>query len=483
MVSEKFRHQLRQEVKQWRSEALIDENLYEQLAQRYQFDSLDTASRNRFILILLGLGSVLLGLAVITFVAANWQEWSREVKVVLLLSLFVGINSGGFYLWRYPVERWQTRAGQGLLLLGALILGANMALMSQMFHQSGPIYQLYLAWGLGVLAMAYSLRLTLLAILALILTALGYCFGVPDLYRLGEASVFQLAVQHMPLLCAALFVPLAYWCRSRWLFGLSAVLMVAALETNLLFLAWKLFDASAASAEIVTALACTLAPALLWAYRDSIWENLVPESLQFGPIARGLAVTFLSILFYILSFRGLWENPPQPGSEAMSIEAWFALLDAFILGGLTLFAWWKLGYRRSSRVTDAAQSHLSVWHIDLSSTVVGAMILATGLVVWWNGRIGALGAIAIFIFNVLLFLLAIGSIREALGTAQRKGFWLGIILMVLQLASRMFEYNTGLLFKAFVLLLCGVGVILAGLWFERYIRTLESDRLTVNSNQ
>src|SRR4028119_72967 len=204
MLSDKFRRQLRQEAEQWRTEGLIDDSVYEQLSQRYQFNDLEAAASNRFVLILLGLGSVLLGLAIITFVAANWQEWSRELKVTLLLSGFIGINTMGFYLWRHPTEQWQRRLGQALLLLGALTLGANMALMSQMFHQSGPIYQLYLVWGLGVLAMAYSLRLTLLGILAILLIGLGYVQGQPEFVAIGEFSWLRLLVQHMPVLAALL---------------------------------------------------------------------------------------------------------------------------------------------------------------------------------------------------------------------------------------------------------------------------------------
>jgi uncharacterized membrane protein len=37
----------------------------------------------------------------------------------------------------------------------------------------------------------------------------------------------------------------------------------------------------------------------------------------------------------------------------------------------------------------------------------------------------------------------------------------------------MFEYNTGLLLKAIVLFGCGIAVIVAGLWFERYLRAFE----------
>ncbi|MEY2856499.1 MAG: hypothetical protein RLZZ74_808, partial [Cyanobacteriota bacterium] len=135
MASEKFRYQLRQEARQWQEEGIISPEVYQQLADRYQLQQLDSASRDRFIIIVLGLGFILLGLGVITFVAANWQVWSRPIKVLLLLGLLIGTNWGGFYLGRSANQR-QSRLGQGLLLLGALTFGANLGLMSQMFHQT-----------------------------------------------------------------------------------------------------------------------------------------------------------------------------------------------------------------------------------------------------------------------------------------------------------------------------------------------------------
>jgi uncharacterized membrane protein len=233
MVSDKFRHQLRQEAEQWKAEGLIDAWLYEQLSERYQFNTLDTSSRNRFIVILIGLGSLLLGLAVITLVAANWQVWSRELRVTLLLSLFIGVNAIGFYLWRRPADEWQHRIGHGVLLLGALILGANMALMAQMFHQSGSPARLFLVWGLGVLAMAYSLRLTVLGMLSVLLIGIGYWWGFFDWFPGMGFSWMHLMLQHMPVLAGLMFVPLAYWCRSRWLFGMGAIAIISSLEANL----------------------------------------------------------------------------------------------------------------------------------------------------------------------------------------------------------------------------------------------------------
>ena len=455
MLSEKFRRQLRQEVEQWRTEELIDDFLYEQLSQRYLFSDIEASARNRFIIILLGLGSVLLGLAIITFVAANWQAWSRGLKVILLLSGFVGINTAGFYLWRRPTEGWQSRLGQGLLVLGAMVLGANMALMSQMFHQSGLLYQLYLVWGLGVLAMAYCLRLTLLGMLSALLIGLGYLtslWGSSEFGTLGEFSWLRLMVQYMPVLGGLMFIPLAYWCRSRWMFRIALVAMVFSLEASLIRL-----DVVGSSGWMA-AIACALPPALLWAYSDSLWK-IPPTAESFDGIARNLAVTFLSLLFYILSFLGIWNTPSDLSADVSSKLPLPLLLDILLLSGLTLWEWGRL---------------LVLRRVNLPTSVVAGMIILSAFVPYWHLNISRSPTVAVLIFNLLLFLLAVGLIREGLSQGQRRLFWGGMVLLTLQIFSRMLEYNTDLLFKSFVLLLCGLGVIAAGLWFERYVRTMRS---------
>ncbi len=455
MLSEKFRRQLRQEAEQWRTEELIDDFLYEQLSQRYLFSDIEASARNRFIIILLGLGSVLLGLAIITFVAANWQAWSRELKVILLLSGFVGINTAGFYLWRRPTEGWQRRLGQGLLVLGALVLGANMALMSQMFHQSGLLYQLYLVWGLGVLAMAYCLRLTLLGMLSALLIGLGYLtslWGSSEFGTLGEFSWLRLMVQYMPVLGGLMFIPLAYWCRSRWIFRIALVAMVFSLEASLIRL-----DVVGSSGWMA-AIACALPPALLWAYSDSLWK-IPPTAESFEDIARTLAVTFLSLLFYLLSFLGIWNTPLDLSADVSSKLPLPLLVDILILSGLTLWEWGRL---------------LLLRRVNLPTSLIGGMIILSAFVPYWHLNISRSPTVAVLIFNLLLFLLAVGLIREGLSPGQRRLFWGGMVLLTLQIFSRMLEYNTDLLFKSFVLLLCGLGVIAAGLWFERYVRTMRS---------
>lgn len=458
MVSDKFRHQLRQEAAKWQTEGLIDESQYELLSQRYHFNTLDTSARNRFIIIIFGLGSLLLGLAVITFVAANWQDWSREWRVFLLVSVFVGVNTAGFYLWRSPTEQWQNRLGQGLLLLGALILGANMALMAQMFHQSGSPAGLYIVWGIGVLAMAYSLRLTLLGILSILLIGFGYWLGIFELYAIDDFSWLKLGLQNMPLLASLTLIPLAYWCRSRWLFGFSAILIIFSLEVTLV----QIELPSKILASLLTTTAMVLPPALLWGYDDNFWRfRFINNSVNkpFQVIARNLALAFLAISYYLLSFQFAW-NTTQPNLvKEFNSNDILLVINVMFLWSIAIWQWLHLGQR-----------------MDRTTGVVASMIAIAAFVLLFHVNIAPISAVAIFVFNAVLFILAAGLIRESIGTGERRGFWGGIVLLTLQIATRMLEYDTNLLFKAFVLFLCGVGVIAAGLWFERYLRNFNPEQ-------
>ncbi|MEG4508469.1 DUF2157 domain-containing protein [Microcoleus sp. F6_B4] len=466
MISDKFRRELREEAKLWQAEGLIDTSFYQQLSERYQFNTLETASRNRFLSILMSLGGILLGIGVITFVAANWQVWSREVRVALLLSLFVAVNAAGFYLWRIPPSRSQNSdpnmpatkgrnklLGEGLLLLGSLILGANMALMAQMFHIGGSSYGLYLTWGIGVLGMAYSLRLTSLGVLSALLIGLGYWLAVLDWSSKVEFSWLEVLVRQMPIAASIMFVPLAYWCRSRAIFAIGAIAIIFSLQVSI---------AQGLNQTWAAAIFCALPPALLWGYDDAIWPKV--RSKLFQPTARSLALLFLAGLFYLLSFYGFWQDSPNPASTDPD---WVLLTNVAVLGGFTVFEWLRLGRLELRRPKQKG--------VDLTTSAIGILTLATALIPFFHLSFTPIPQLATFLFNVFLFLLAVGLIREGLALGNRQTFWGGMVLITLQIISRVFEYNTGLLLKSFVFVLCGIGVIAAGLWFERHFAKIPDE--------
>ncbi|HEY9627230.1 MAG TPA: DUF2157 domain-containing protein [Coleofasciculaceae cyanobacterium] len=468
MVTEKFRRQLRQESEKWWSEGLIDATVHEQLSLRYQFQNLEKDASNRFITILMSLGGILLGLAVITFVAANWQDWTRGFKVVLLLSLFIGVNAAGFYLWRSPSPKGYQKLGHGLLLLGALILGANIALMAQMFHQTGDFYELLLVWGLGVVIMAHGLRLVSLSILSLILLSIGYVLGWFD-WTGGQASLpWQLIVIHMPLIATLLFLPLAYRSGSRVLFGFSAVLTATALTLNGLPWGW---DGGNPTSGWGMAIACTVPPALLWSFSSDLWRfsrtprrasRPVAPPQPFQAIARSLSLVGLSLILYLLSFRGLWLSPV--GSPSLFFVSspfnWQSLIDLLLFSLVAGLGWLALARQKRSRFQEKF----------LNSGFVAVMLLLIVGVFVLNFEISPLPDLSTLLINILLFLLAIGLIRDGLALGHRQTFWGGILLLVLGILSRTVEYDTDLLLKSIAFAACGIGVILAGLWFERKVK-------------
>lgn len=456
MISEKFRRELRSQAQLWQAEGLIDASLYQQLSDRYQFHDLETASRNRFLTILIGLGSILLGLGAITFVAANWQVWSREVRVALLLTLFIAVNAAGFYLWRIPPNKNSDLnklalkgrpklLGEGLLLLGALILGANMALMAQMFHMGGSPAGLFLTWGLGVLGMACSLRLTSLGVLSALLVGLGYQLVGGDWSGQIEFAWLQILVRLMPIAASLMFVPLAYWCRSRVIFTLGTILIIVALLVSIVQGLDTVWGA---------VIFCALPPALLWGYDDTIWPPV--HRKMFQPTARSLGLLYLAGLFYIFSFYGVWENwSNNPANQS----DWLLLANVAILGAVAVFEWVNLVRLELRRRQTGG---------NLNSSAIGIFILASALITLCHLNFAPIPQLATFLFNVLLFLLAVGLVREGLALGNRQCFWVGMVLTALQIISRLFEYNTELLLKSFVFVLCGIGVIAAGIWFERH---------------
>ncbi|MBW4513631.1 MAG: DUF2157 domain-containing protein [Timaviella obliquedivisa GSE-PSE-MK23-08B] len=483
MASDKFREQLRDEVERWRSQGIISAEQARQLAERYEFAQLDGMARDRFVTVVLGIGSVLLGLGVITFVAANWQAIPRELKLLLLLLLFVGVNVTGFYLWNQPPlpdrqESGRQRLGQGLLLLGALILGANLALMGQMFHINGSSADLCIIWGLAVLGMAYGLRLTSLGMLAILLTGIGYWIGVSGWdWNNSPSDTVRWVMHYMPLIAGLSFVPLAYWCRSKWVFGLGAIAFLSALEGTLSRFSETAFHFN--SIGVGWVLIFTLPPAILWSYDDRLWQRFFArftpqsevdlETQYFRPIAQGLSLLFLTVLTYSSSFHYAWEHnldlTSRPAQvDRLMTEGWSLWWDANLLFfvSLTVVQWLYLARpRRTDR-----------WGLSQSDGMMLGFLGVIAAMTFWHWHVAPIVAIATFLSNVLLFLLAVAFMRDGLADGQRRIFWSGLTLVTLQILSRLLEYETALLLKSVVFLLCGVGVIVIGLWFERYVRIL-----------
>lgn len=160
-----YKERLKQDLDRWIEAGLVPaENRAAILAATPEPRRLDAATALAWV------GGALLGVAIISFIAANWDGVSRLTRFAILLTAFAGAATGG---------AWAAHKGRPILsdialTLAALIFAASVGLTGQIFDIVGdPRAALYIA-GVGAIALAIAGRSVGAAIAALIL------FGMAD---------------------------------------------------------------------------------------------------------------------------------------------------------------------------------------------------------------------------------------------------------------------------------------------------------------
>lgn len=119
-----------------------------------------------------------MGAGVFSFVAANWQEMTRPMKVgVILVAMLISYSTG----W-YMKERTNLpKVGEALILLGAIIYGAGIFLVAQMFNLRANWPDGFILWMIGTVTMVFAIEsypLFYLAIPLGVIALVGHPFGI-----------------------------------------------------------------------------------------------------------------------------------------------------------------------------------------------------------------------------------------------------------------------------------------------------------------
>jgi len=110
------------------------------------------------------LGGLLIGIGVIAFVAANWQEMPRLLRFFTLLLAMALAYGVGAVLRAQKLVAFSEAA----VLVAGLIFAAAIALIGQTYHLAGDFSGAVLLWEVGTLAAALLIRSPVLAVLALV---------------------------------------------------------------------------------------------------------------------------------------------------------------------------------------------------------------------------------------------------------------------------------------------------------------------------
>lgn len=158
------------------------------------------------------LGAICICFAAMTFVAANWNEMSRLVRMGVLL----GGGTAAYVAAGLLAARGKPKFAQAFVILGCGIFGATIMFVSQMYHLTGRPEDGVLLWCLGTLAAAIFLRSVPAACLGLMLATL---WAGMHMSRWEEVYFW-----YLPLWCV--FAALAWYWRNRTLAHLCALGLV-----------------------------------------------------------------------------------------------------------------------------------------------------------------------------------------------------------------------------------------------------------------
>jgi uncharacterized membrane protein len=146
MFERAYRQRLETDLTRWQAEGVITPVIGDAIR-----NSLAPLGAGINIPVVVGiLGGLLIAAAFLAFVASNWTEIARPFRFAILLAGIAGA---------YGVGAWFARAGRPILAdlgagVGAIIFGAAIALVGQMYHLGDDFAAGMLLWAAGALAAA-----------------------------------------------------------------------------------------------------------------------------------------------------------------------------------------------------------------------------------------------------------------------------------------------------------------------------------------
>ncbi len=425
-----FRRLLERELPDWIAENIITSEQAEALAQRYALDTHDEESSGSFVRTIYTVGVTLIGLGVISFVAAHWDGLPASLKLLLVVAVMLVCHGLGYRWWKQTGAR--PKLGHTLVLLGTLIFGANIGLVAQIFHiETNVAYQAYGFWAIGALGMAYAVDS-----IPHFLLALGTSFA----WYVGWINDHEHALNLYPYLMAGALLPAAFRRHAVGLFWITLLFLGIAV------LMGAGFDGGEGWCVIVAALCIGLCY-----YGWGRWADGQPVYRSFARPAMSLGVLAIAVPLYLFTFHDVAR---EIRFESMNGWGWMPVCGVML--ALTIMFWSRF-YQPSGQPA------------TLFNNAVLAGGIGTGLSLFLPY------VIQVFAFNILAFCLAGAVVWRGVQLRDRRLFWLGTAFVVLLIASRFFEYTTGLLIKSAAFIMCGVLLILAGVRFERYMKQQETE--------
>jgi len=428
---------LRDEISLWVSEGIIGPDQGTALKRRYPAPAEGTAWGR---IIFFSIGAILFGLGVILIFAYNWERMNKFVKLAVIFAALIGAHGAGFWLKRSR-SQYQT-AGEGLHLLGTMLFGAGIWLIAQVYHIEEHYPNAFLIWGLGALALAWSMPSIAHGILATILLVLWNCFEAFDFKNPHLISPFLILVGIMPL---------AWLRRSR---VLMAVGLIAFLVT--LFTSVSMLEGDLAALVIFFSANILIAASLVVRQR-----NLFPET---SPIFSFVGLFLYLAILFLLSFfhRGtsIWSVHFNQFMQSL-------FFFSFALAAIGMWAWaiWP-----TPKTKGQPPKALSAEYYGVMATLC-IMILSTLGVIPLRGWLG------MAVFNIIFLYQCVIMIITGCKTLSMKTTVTGCLLFAAIAIARYTDLFVSLLTRSLVFFIAGAALFMVGIYYSKSKKQIERETI------
>lgn len=163
-----LKNDLALETAQWVREKIITQPQAEQICMRYGADYHQAQQRRLGYTILVGLGYLFIGLAIITLLGANWDAIPRMLRMCGIITLTMTVQGYALHTYRSG----NTQGAVGLFFLGNMIYGAAIILIAQIYHLGEHMPDGVFWWAIGCLPLGILLKSSWLSLQSLLLGSL-----------------------------------------------------------------------------------------------------------------------------------------------------------------------------------------------------------------------------------------------------------------------------------------------------------------------
>lgn len=441
-----LKNDLAKESTDWVEKGIIEEQQAVAICKEYGADYYSAEQNNFLLNILVGLGFLFIGIALIVLIGHNWEDIPRPVRMFGLIAVTVATQCLGWV-------QYKQNKSTLFFFLGCLFYGASIILIAQVYHLGEHMPDGIFWWALGSLPFALFTRSPLLMLFTLVLAIIWFFMQVGSSFIPWLFPVFVLSA--LWVLYKAEQTSLFLLLTALFGVGLTvdySFLMAAAYSLNadssIVFGVFEYRPFDYFSGELLVGMAL-----MIMFYAVSVYMQHKPsnKAKDFAVLMRLWVLRFSVVLLIMFSFKGIWREFFHSGWGGTPALVIFVL--ALLMPSLWL----------------AKQTDRFRWVCILSGTLILFITLLMAMVLvsykeekdvlHWLIEHLSLPLLAQIVTNILAIVVAVILIIRGIDEGVRQYFFMGIFLIIVIGFARYFDLIGGyigasllFLFFSFVLL-------------------------------